>query len=246
MNLTSRFGLAVLFSISLLNISFGQTQSKLALTLHGAMNNSDVNYGSEFIASIVPVDDYNSRGYSGSPGFGFDFGVGATYNITTKLSVPVSLYFGQYGYKVTGDLDDFDPADGRPLNPEFIRAADGQVNYQFVGIQTGATYLFSEDIRKGFNMSLLLDYMIHTGTTWNLDVTYEDDSTGEFDDNSAIEDDDVNNLFTLGLRLGYRVPVGESYSIVPRFTFRGALNPIVADGLNGVFFDLGVTVMRWF
>ncbi len=239
-----------LFALMLLvtgsGLVYGQDQSKFAVTIHAALNNSDMNYGSEFIELIVPRDDYRASLYGGSPGFGFDLGAGITYNITPKVSVPFNIYYGRYGYKVEGSVEGFDPPDNRPINPEFIKEAEGQVNYSFAGIQTGVTYHFNEDIRKGFNMTLLFDYMIQTGAGWNLDVIYEDDGTGEFDDNSALDDVELNNIFTLGLRLGYRIPVGESYSVVPRFTFRGGLNPISDDSINPAFFDLGVTVMRWF
>ena len=242
----NRYTFSLLFILIVTCLAYGQDESKFAVTIHGALNNSDMNYGSEFIEQIMPVGDYDGQLYGGNGTFGFDIGVGFTISPWHKVSIPFNFYYGKYGYNVEGQLIDFDPPNNRPLDPAFIVEADGKVNYTFVGLQTGVTYLFSDNFRKGFNITLLIDYMIQTGATWKLDVVYEDDSSGEFDDTAVLDNAELNNIFTLGLRLGYRIPVGEAYSVVPRFSFRGGLNPISDDSINPAFFDLGVTVMRWF
>ncbi len=236
-----------LIIIALLAMGFlsASAQSKFAVTLLGSINNSDMNYGSEFIEQLLPVSDYDGVLFGGSGAFGFDIGAGVSYHVADKVAIPFSVYYGNYGYKVEGQLVDFDPPNNRPPDPALIREADGKVNYKFVGIQTGATYLFSDNVREGFNLSILIDYMFLSGTSWNLDVVYEDDRTGEYDDDFILEAAELNNIFTLGIKMGYRIPVGESYTLEPRFQFRGGLNSISGDTIKPAFFELGITVYRW-
>ncbi len=209
-------------------------------------NYSDLNYGSEFLSQLLPVDDYLSFTSGGDADYGFDIGLNYQLAISSRFSTSIGMVYSSLQYQIEGSVSERDPSVTRPPSSDIPIEAEGAVNYTFLNIPLTLDYSFNQNPNKGLYVFASFNAMLRLNTKWNLDLTYEDFSEGEEDDMAGILEPDYNALWFVGLGAGYHIPLNEQMSLTPSLGFKYGLNPLVDGGLEPTLINLDVTFYRWF
>lgn len=244
MQYTNPFMKNFLFAILFLSLTSLSAQTKkLNLDAKIAANYSDLNYGSEFVASFLNNPDYNALFTSGDSDFGLQLGLGLSYELSSKSKIRGALNYHRYNYKIDGQLVDLKTTVNRPLDASIAVSVDGKVNYSFLGLEVAYLYSFKKQDTDGFFISPSISYLLNLKTDWNVDVRSETASTSEHKDLKQVVDPDINNLLIGQLELGYTVLLNR-YSISPSVAMAYGMNAVHDDALNPTVFTLGLRFSR--
>lgn len=203
--------------------------SDMSFEIRVGLNTSDVGYGIDKLRGILPTEDYTLYSNSGNPGLGFALGASFGWNFANHFELITSFDYQKLNYGVESGVSDVAPIPAnRPIRPEVPIFFSGAAGYSYLNIETGVRYSFNTDPRKGFFVGAFISDMIHLGTDWTLDVTYEDQRIVENVDFSDVQGDlEFNNVVFLGLNTGYYFTIKENFSIGPMVDIRFGLNSAV-------------------
>jgi hypothetical protein len=241
----NRYLIVILFSafITYTNSLFSQTQNRLSIVFETGITYGDANYGNEFALEYLRNEDYNGLGASNGPDPGFDFNIGVLYDISEKSQLRFSAGNLLFGTEILGNLNDLKSNVTRPLSSEIPIRAEGRINHSFLKFGVDLIYNFNGNSANGISISAGLNYLLHLGTNWNVDVDFEAGNSGVQNDLSSFADTDLNNVFATNLKLGYNFIVKEKYRITPSFGFDLGLNGLTDEGsLNPTYFSLNLRI----
>lgn len=222
------------------SLMFSQTNPN-AFKIRAGANYSDMNYGMEFVSEFLPRDEYKSFTAGGTAGTGYYFGAGLSRQVSNHFELFSNLDFARYTYAADGDVANLDPAISRPVQSDIPLAVDGKIFYSFANFDLGVNYYFSKQPRQGFFLSAILSGQFLLNKKWKMDVEYEDGSIGESSELPTIDGVEYNEFLTsLGVGIGYSIPVGNRFDLVPLVEFRSAPKGIVDNNLAFTTFHFGV------
>jgi hypothetical protein len=222
------------------SLLFSQTIPN-AFKIRAGANYSDMNYGMEFVSAFLPRDEYQSYTAGASPGTGYYFGVGLSRQVSSHFEFFTNLDFARYTYVADGDVARLNPTISRPLQSDVPLAVDGKIFYSFANFDIGMNYYFSKQPRQGFFLSAILSGQFLLDKNWKMDVAYEDGSFGESTELPTIDGVEYNEFLTsLGVGIGYSIPIGNRFDLVPLVEFRSAPKNIVDNNLAFTTFHYGV------
>lgn len=239
--------LITLLSILFISNLSAQQSRDIAFHLKGGVNLSDMNYGTEVIFAILPTADYGGYSLEGSDSEGFHFGIGSTVNLYKRLSANLDIDFHRFNYDAGGDVEALRFDVNRPLSSSIPIALDGTINYDFLSIQAGMQYSFNDNARQGMYVSGLLSHHIHLKTDVQLNAVFEDLSRGTVNSLAGVEQPNYNNLWMVGLGLGYDFKINETLSLAPEVEFQYGLNTIADDEIvEPTTLTGSLTLKKWF
>lgn len=201
-------------------------QSRIGIAIQAGLNNSDMNYGHEYLDNILPIGDYRSSSSGGQSGRGYTFGATAEIPLFQQMYGMAGINYTEYRYRVDGEVGMIRPGIGRPLSDNIPTMVDGNLDYRFLELQTGIMYHAGSNPGQGFFGSLYLSYLVHLDQALQLDAVYETGGEGTLDGSSAINGDDLDNLWMIGADVGFRIPMTSWISFGPKLSFQLSLNPV--------------------
>ncbi len=222
-----------IFQVSILMLftaNLTAQDSKYSLELRFGTNQSDMNYGTEPLEPLMPKEDYVGFSNIGDGGNGYSFGFGVGWSFGKRFELMTNIDYVNFEYESTiavlSENTISIPPNPRPDVPVTIA---GDINYNYLNIEAGIRYSFNDDRSKGFFVGAYISDMIHLNTEWNPFVTvFEDRRIDRNVDYSEIREAvEFNDLYTVGVNLGYKFKLIEKLSVAPLIDFRYGLNPVV-------------------
>ena len=215
-------------------------QSSNSFKIRGGLNSTDMNYGTEFLSDFLPKDDYSSFSAGGNGSQGYYLGVGYNRILNDHFELFSNLDYASHHYEIDGNVAELRPTVSRPLNPELPTSAKGDVIYSFFNLDFGVNYYFRQKTASGLFLSALISGNFYVDSKWKVDVLYEDGSTGTSKELPG-EERDYNKLITsVGLGVGYNVPLGNQFSIAPLIDIRLGFESLVGDEPTPSTVNLGL------
>jgi hypothetical protein len=238
----------IVFMISC-NNAFTQF-SKFQLGVNFGVNVNDINYGTDYLTQLLPIDDYNGFGTQGTPALGHTFGINGSFRLGKRFLILSNLNFSTMNYNIQGHVEDMRATVIRPPLPEVPTNLEGKVKYSFLDIQTGLAYSFNDNIQKGFFALVTLNDLIHMRTRIDLEGVDELGNEYSFGQQDVqIQFTEYNNLILIGGGLGYHFVLSEKLTLSPMFTYKHALNDLTMDDDKDVqptVIDLRANLKWWF
>lgn len=241
--------LSFLFFIFISLSTFAQDKTIWSLELRGGSNYSDMNFGTSLLEPLLPLEDYEVNSSFGDGDFGYFIGAGLSGTFGKRWELITNIEFVTFSYDISAAVFDI-PFDFNRVPREGVpNLFSGVLNYRFLNIETGVRYTFSDDRSEGFFIGAFISDMIHLDTDSDLSVRFEDFSIQKElsveDFRSEVE---YENIWFVGLNMGYNFRIADKISVGPIADFRYGLNPVVdkdvEDTIEPIAINLGVQA-KW-